>query len=91
VKESVAMNLLYVRVHLILYTNTLGFGGLVQVKLSRPVVIKQTGRSTNIAWLYEDFILVKGPPVDAVSLVRDALDRLLTDFAADWYRDNPSK
>jgi len=46
-------------------------------------------RESGIVW--ESIYLIKGVPDEAVAHAREVLDELLTDFAADWYRDNPLK
>jgi hypothetical protein len=59
--------------------------GAILITVSRPVTILKTGRSTKaIVWnrLYS-------LPDMAAADVRENLERLLSDFAADWYRDNP--
>jgi len=81
---------MWVRVHLISFTEIQAFYGLVQVKLYRPVIIEKTGKHFG-GVLWDSFIVVKRPPDQAFPIVREALDRLLTKFAADWYRDNPNR
>ncbi len=62
--------------------------GAMLVSVVRPVTILTTGRSTN-AIVWNRLYTLTGPLGATAADVRRNLDRLLTDFAADWYRDNP--
>ncbi len=64
--------------------------GSVSVSINRSVTINQTGKIVS-APIWNDSIIFEGPPNQLDAGVRYALDRLITNFAADWYRDNPSQ
>lgn len=62
--------------------------GAMMVSVVRPVTILKTGRSTK-AIVWNRLYTLTGPLGTTAADVRRNLERLLTDFAADWYRDNP--
>ncbi len=64
--------------------------GHVSLTLSRPVIYEETGKS-GYGIAYQATHSLTGPFRREVASthVREVLDRLLTLFAADWYRDNP--
>jgi hypothetical protein len=62
--------------------------GAILITVSRPVTILKTGRSTK-AIVWNRLYSLTGPPGTAAADVRENLERLLTDFSADWHRDNP--
>lgn len=62
--------------------------GTIMVSVVRPVTILKTGRSTN-AIVWNRLYTLTGPLGATAADVRRNLERLLTDFTADWYRDNP--
>jgi hypothetical protein len=62
--------------------------GAVWVGAYRPVIIKKTGQSvTGMIWYRARSIT--GPLNGAVSQVEDSLEKILTQFAAEWEKDNP--
>ncbi len=63
------------------------FGAMID-SVVRPVTILKTGRSTK-AIVWNRLYTLTGPLGTTAADVRRNLERLLTDFAADWYRDNP--
>jgi len=66
------------------------FYGSVQVDINRYVTINRTGKRT-YGTIWNGSSTLTGPMNgSAVNDVRDTLDDLLTKFAADWYRDNPT-
>ena len=67
----------------------LGYYGTITIKVYRHVLVSKSGKSV-IAPVWTDGYSLHGSD-SAVSHVRGLLDTLLTSFAADWYRDNPSK
>lgn len=56
--------------------------------VKRRGTIKKTGKDFPVI-VWERMYSVRGPMGDTSAHVRDSLDELLTDFAADWNRDNP--
>ena len=63
--------------------------GAVWVGAYRPVIIKKTGQSvTGMIWYRARSIT--GPLNEAVSQVQHSLDKILTQFAAEWEKDNPT-
>lgn len=72
----------------------LGFSIYVDVQLYRPVAILSNDFQTSIgvitvASVWNDGRLMGGPKRQAAEAVNRALDRVLTTFAADYYRQNP--
>jgi len=67
-----------------------GYFGSVSISINRSVTINQTGKIVS-APIWNDYLSFEGPPNQIDAGVRYALDRLITNFAADWYRDNPPK
>jgi hypothetical protein len=62
--------------------------GAVWVGAYRPVIIKKTGQSvTGMIWYRARSIT--GPLNGAISQVDDSLEKILTQFAAEWEKDNP--
>jgi len=77
------------------YTKTvsgerIGFHGSIDLKIYRTVVVLKTAK-TVLAPVWTRSFSLSGRPSSARSQVREILDDLLTKFAADWYRDNPTK
>jgi len=66
----------------------IGYYGSVSVQVMREVTINKTGSSA-IADLWQYSRNITGPMGSTDSHIRAVLDKILTDFAADWYRDNP--
>jgi len=67
-----------------------GVYGLVDVRVYSAVTIKTSKRNASVAiWVATNTFI--GPLGDISTQVKEWLDRHLTKFAADWYRDNPSK
>jgi len=66
----------------------IGYFGAVQVMITRQVYIQKNSQAT-WATVWERLFIINGPLKEAVPAVRDTLDVLLTQFAADWYKDNP--
>ena len=67
-----------------------GYYGFVLIRIVRRIIIVETSKDTEASVWGEAFSVIG--PLDfgnAVNNVRGVLDRLLTEFAADWYRDNP--
>ena len=64
--------------------------GSVQLMVRRPVSILKTGMKSS-AYVWETLSIMTGPMNHAVSQTRETLELHLIKFAADWYRDNPSK
>jgi len=64
--------------------------GAIRVEIKRHVIINTTGKSF-YAVVWDTGMRVTGPMNDAVDESRIVLELLLTQFAADWYRDNPAK
>ncbi len=63
--------------------------GAVWVGAYRPVIIKKTGQPiTGMVWYRARSIT--GPLNGAVSQVQDSLDKILTQFASEWEKDNPT-
>ncbi len=62
--------------------------GAMLLSVVRPVTILKTGRSTN-AIVWNRLYTLTGPLGATAADVRRNLERLLTDFATDWYRGNP--
>ena len=67
-----------------------GHFGFVSVGVQDNVTIVRTGKiGRGLLWYnIQDF---SGSTSDINNNIREALDRLITALAADWYRDNPSK
>jgi len=67
----------------------IGFHGGIHVDIVRPVKIIKTG-GIMFATLWHKGGTLIGPADDGVgTTVRRFLDQLLTNFAADWNKDNP--
>jgi len=66
------------------------FNGSILLQIYRKVAVHKTAKVVLVPVWTKSFSL-EGPLSSAHSHVRDTLDDLLTKFAADWYRDNPSK
>ena len=68
----------------------IGFYGSVMVRVFRPVTVNATGKLMRaVVWL-ESYTALSALDIGPAT-VREPLDQLLTIFAADWYRDNPTK
>ena len=68
----------------------IGFFGQVMVSVFSPVIIKRNGGHATVpVWVGSNPFA--GPPTDARPVFNNAIDRMLTEFAEDWYRDNPTK
>ena len=70
--------------------NTVGYFGYVSVGVSRNVTITKTGLNT-AGFLWYNTLAIRGTTSTVMENVRISLDQLITEFAAAWYRDNPSK
>ena len=67
---------------------TIGYSGYVFLRAIRRATIIETKK--NISTIVVALVLsFNGPLRNASTRVKETLDRLLTDFAAEWYRDNP--
>jgi len=66
----------------------IGYHGDVKVEVLRLAVVSKSQRPALLI-VWSDSILFTGPRGDASTDIKKSLDRLLTKFAADWYRDNP--
>ena len=62
--------------------------GAITTSAMRTVVIKETGQSS-VAFVWTETFMIAGPSNKIRNGVREALHELLTQFAAQWYRDNP--
>jgi len=90
VKDS-AIPYIYINVKLgIGLRAEIDYFGSVTVAVKRGVIIVETGEAI-AAGVWNKGRALTGPKKSAVNNVREALNSLLTAFAADWYRDNPTK
>jgi len=64
--------------------------GSVVAHAVRRVTIGDTAEDT-VAIVWTSSFIIAAPSNKLRNGVREALDELTTEFAADWYRDNPSK
>ena len=78
----------YVYIRVTMSNDKTGYFGAVQLMLSRVVSNKLTGDDIR-AYVWESIYIVSSGLGNAPDHVRRILERLLTKFAADWYRDNP--
>ena len=71
----------------------LGFSAFVNLNMFRPVTILEdvgAGEVTfDLASVWHEGLLLFGPRSSMLRQVKDSIDRLLTKFAADYYRQNP--
>ena len=72
----------------------IGLTAYIFLSLERPVVIfsddyKSSLGGFTLATVWRMGLLISGPSQSSREQVRDALDRTLTRFAADYYRQNP--
>jgi len=66
----------------------IGYYGDVKVEVLRLAVVSKSQRPALLI-VWNSSILFTGPRGDASTDIKKYLDKLLTKFAADWYRDNP--
>ncbi len=66
----------------------IGFYGQVMISVFSPVIIKRNGKHATVP-IWVGTTAFVGPEVDARKAYNPAIDRMLTDFSKDWYRDNP--
>jgi hypothetical protein len=64
--------------------------GVVNFSINRPVILEKTGESYS-ATIWQSYATTTGPLTEDYPSrdVRKWLDKLLTQFAAAWYVDNP--
>ena len=67
-----------------------GHFGFVSVGVQDNVTIVRTGKIGR-GYLWYNIQEFSGSTSDINNNIREALDRLITRLAADWYRDNPAK
>lgn len=67
-----------------------GYNGLIDVRIYRPAKITNTGLNTNVI-VWSKGGSLAGPPSGGEFFVKNILDQLLAQFAADWNKDNPRK
>jgi len=67
-----------------------GYYGFVLIRVFRRVMIVEIRKVTEVS-VWEEIISIIGPlgSGHAATNVRESLNELLTNLAADWYRDNP--
>ena len=86
-------SLLYININLGLATShgkPFGYFGAIDVEVRREVIIIGT-KKTIMATVWNTGSRMIGNTNQVSNKVRETLEELLTEFAADWYRDNPSK
>ena len=85
-----ATSSIYIRVTGLIFDKIKSYAMFIEVMVYDNVIIQRTKKQV-VGLLWDSGYLMKGPNNSVANHVREILETRLTEFAADWYRDNPTK